>query len=208
MAVSFIWDLDGTLLDSYGVIVPSVCEMLAEKGISSDPEEVRRFVIARSVKEYLQLLGREYGFDYAPAKERYSAITEKHNADIRLMEGARETLQALSEKGVRHFVLTHRGRTTEAVLRTVGLEGVFEETVTSLNGFARKPDPEGLNYLIGKYGLDRAETYYVGDRPLDIDCAANALVHSVLYEPDESLGLASGKEEYVVRRLTDIVGLV
>ncbi len=208
MAVSFIWDLDGTLLDSYGVIVPSVCEMLAEKGISSDPEEVRRFVIARSVKEYLQLLGGEYGFDYAPAKERYSAITEKHNADIRLMEGARETLQALSEKGVRHFVLTHRGRTTEAVLRTVGLEGVFEETVTSLNGFARKPDPEGLNYLIGKYALDRAETYYVGDRPLDIDCAANALVHSVLYEPDESLGLASGKEEYVVRRLTDIVGLV
>ncbi len=208
MSSAFIWDLDGTLLDSYGVIVPSVCEMLAEKGIDVDPEEVRRFVIARSVKEYLMKMGEERGFDFASSKERYSVITETHMGNIRLMDGAREILDRLSARGIPHYVLTHRGRTTKAVLETVGLDGCFREIVTSLAGFKRKPDPEGLNYLIGKYGLKREETYYVGDRPLDVDCARAAGVKSVLYLPDAELISPSGREDFVVRDLREIENLL
>lgn len=37
MSYSFIWDLDGTLIDSYGMMVDSLHTMISEHGISIEP---------------------------------------------------------------------------------------------------------------------------------------------------------------------------
>ena len=50
---NLIWDLDGTLLDSYGVIVGGLHGALLEQGISSDPEEIRRCVCRFSIGKWL-----------------------------------------------------------------------------------------------------------------------------------------------------------
>lgn len=60
----------------------------------------------------------------------------------------------------------------------------FTEIVTTANGFARKPDPEGVNYLVEKYQLDKASTYYVGDRTLDVDVAFNSGIQSINFCDD------------------------
>ena len=69
------------------------------------------------------------------------------------MNNAKEVLEYLQSKNIRNFVFTHRGVTTETVLKNIGIYDYFEEIVTSLNKFKRKPDPEGINYLINKYNL-------------------------------------------------------
>lgn len=51
--------------------------------------------------------------------------------------------------------------------------------MTSQSGFARKPDPEAAMYLMEKYGLEPENTYYIGDRSLDIDFARNSQIQSI-----------------------------
>ena len=52
---TFIWDLDGTLLDSYGVIVSSLRQTLAELSLGEGPEEILRQVKDGSVSAFLRL---------------------------------------------------------------------------------------------------------------------------------------------------------
>ena len=133
--LAFIWDLDGTLLDSYGVIVNSLYQIYKEKGIEIDKQEILRDVINESVS-------------------------------------------------------------------------YFDDIVTSLDGFERKPSPDGINYLIEKHHLDKEKTFYVGDRPMDILCAANAHIKSIMFVPDNSVARSTGKETYIIKDLLDIIKIV
>lgn len=46
---AFIWDLDGTLLDSYEAILSGIEETFAQFSIPYDKEQVREFILKYSV---------------------------------------------------------------------------------------------------------------------------------------------------------------
>lgn len=204
---AFIWDLDGTLLDSYGIIVPSLCDAYAELGVHAQIEAVRRFVIRRSVGAYMSTMEELTGIPRQEASARYHAISGARFLDIPLMPHAHEALDAIARAGGVNFVYTHRGKTTRPVLQNLGIEGFFAEIVTSENGFAAKPAPDGVDYLVEKHGLDRTHTFYVGDRTLDMGCAKNARVAGVLYLPSGSACEPNGDETHTVRDLLDVAAL-
>ena len=206
--VAFIWDLDGTLLDSYGVIVSSLYQIYLEKGVEIDKKEILCDVINESVSAFIKKMEIKYGIPFDDLKDRYSIISGNEKLNIKTMDHAIEILEYLQNKGIANYVFTHRGTTTESVLKNVGLFTYFDEIVTSLNGFDRKPSPDGLNYLIDKYQLDKENTYYVGDRPIDIICANNAHVKSIMYIPNKSVAQPTGKETHVIDDLLDIKKLV
>ena len=66
---AYIWDLDGTLLDSYEVIVSSVLDACRSFGICVTEEEANRQVIRHSVTFYLQTVAESHDlpFDQAHA---------------------------------------------------------------------------------------------------------------------------------------------
>lgn len=203
-----IWDLDGTLLDSYGVIVSSLYQIYLEKGIELDKQEIFYDVINESVSFFINKMEQKYGIPFDELKDRYSIISGKEKGNIKLMKHALEILKVLKENHITNYVLTHRGTTTESVLSNLGIYYYFDEIVTSLNKFKRKPDPEGLNYLINKYQLDREYTYYVGDRPMDIVCANNAHIKSIMFIPDGGVAKPTGHESYVVNDLLEIEKII
>ena len=59
------------------------------------------------------------------------------------------------------------------------MECYFTEILTSQSGFARKPNPEAATYLLDKYKLDPRDTYYIGDRILDVEFAQNSSIQSI-----------------------------
>ena len=205
--IAFIWDLDGTLLDSYGVIVDSLYQIYQEKGIELDKREILFDVTNESVSAFIKKMETKYGVPFEALKDRYSIISGKEKSNIKAMEHAIEILDYLKSKGIPNYVFTHRGTTTESVLNNVGLASYFDEIVTSLNGFKRKPSPDGLDYLINKYQLDKENTYYVGDRPLDIECANKANIKSIMFIPQQSVIKRTNKETFVINDLLDIKSL-
>lgn len=202
---TFIWDLDGTLLDSYKTIVDGLYDTYKEYGILLDKEEIHEHVITYSVSSFINKMIEETGISFDEMKKRYSEIGEEKKKDIQLIPDAYETLKVLSKRGDKHYVFTHRGKSTESVLKQLGIFECFNEIVTSQSGFARKPEPDGINYFIDKYNLDRENVYYVGDRTIDMDCAKNAGVNGILYLPGNSYCKPNGSETYIISNLMDIL---
>ncbi|MGT2799311.1 HAD-IA family hydrolase [Streptococcus marmotae] len=179
MKRAFIWDLDGTLLDSYDAILLGLEEMYSHFGLTFYREEVKAFILRYSVKELLLQLSQK---EQIPLEElnavRANSLREK-NAHIQLMEGAREILEWGQQAGIAQFVYTHKGDNAFAVLDDLGISEYFVEVLTGDSGFARKPHPEAIVYLMEKYDLSQKATYYIGDCLLDAETAQAAGIKSL-----------------------------
>lgn len=206
--MNFIWDIDGTLLDSYTVIVNSLHEVYLEIGIDIKKEEILKEVISESVSYFIDKVEKEYGISFESLKARHKEINRKELLNIKSMEHAKDILEFINNNGMNNFIYSHRGETTELVLKNNDIYHLFKEIVTSLNGFKRKPDREGIDYLVNKYHLNRNETYYVGDRIIDIECACNAEIKSIMYIPSQSVAISSGNETYLIKDLLEIKDII
>ncbi|MEZ7594766.1 HAD family hydrolase [Streptococcus sp. 27098_8_76] len=176
---AFIWDLDGTLLDSYEAILSGIEETFGQFSIPYDKEKVREFILKYSVQDLLVQVAEERKLDVEVLNQvRAQSLAEK-NAQVVLMPGARDVLAWTDQVGIQQFVYTHKGDNAFAILRDLGLESYFTEILTSQSGFARKPNPEAATYLLDKYQLDPEKTYYIGDRTLDVEFAQNSGIQSL-----------------------------
>ena len=176
---AFIWDLDGTLLDSYEAILAGIEETYRQFSLPYNKEEVRTFILEHSVQDLLEQVAEERGLDVELLNQvRAQSLAEK-NAQVVLMPGAREVLTWADKQGIQQFVYTHKGDNAFTILRDLGLDSYFTEILTSQSGLARKPSPEAATYLIDKYHLNPEQTYYIGDRTLDIEFAQNSGIQSI-----------------------------
>ena len=176
---AFIWDLDGTLLDSYEAILSGIEETFCQFSILYDKEKVRDFILKYSVQDLLEQVAEERNLDAKELNQvRAQSLAEK-NAQVVLMPGAREVLAWADEAKIQQFVYTHKGDNAFTILRDLGLESFFTEILTSQSGFSRKPSPEAATYLLDKYELDPRTTYYIGDRTLDVEFAQNSGIQSI-----------------------------
>ena len=176
---AFIWDLDGTLLDSYEAILAGIEETYRQFSLPYNKEEVRNFILKYSVQDLLEQVAKERGLDPVKLNQvRAQSLAEK-NAQVVLMPGAREVLAWADKQGIQQFVYTHKGDNALTILRDLGLDVYFTEILTSQSGFARKPSPEAATYLISKYHLKPDRTFYIGDRTLDIEFAQNSGIQSI-----------------------------
>ena len=176
---AFIWDLDGTLLDSYEAILSGIEETFGQFSIPYDKEKVREFILKYSVQDLLVQVAEERKLDVEMLNQvRAQSLAEK-NAQVILMPGAHEVLAWAKETGIQQFVYTHKGDNAFTILRDLGLESYFTEILTSQSGFARKPSPEAATYLLDKYQLNPEKTYYIGDRTLDVEFAQNSGIQSL-----------------------------
>ena len=201
---AYIWDLDGTLLDSYGVIVKAAETAAADLGIRDRREDVLRAVKRGSLGAYFRDAAERTGVSAGQLMERYRLHTHAMDGLITLMDGAVEALDRLRDAGAEHYVYTHRGESSLPILERLGILDRFREVVTSVNGFPPKPSGDGVRYLAGKYRLDPEGTWYAGDRALDVLCAKDAGVKAVLLLPEDSPVIPTGLEDRIVRSLREL----
>lgn len=176
---AFIWDLDGTLLDSYEAILSGIEETFAQFSIPYDKEQVREFILKFSVQDLLVQVAEERKLDVEMLNQMRAQSLAEKNAQVVLMPGACDVLAWAEESGIQQFVYTHKGDNALTILRDLGLESYFTEILTSQSGFARKPSSEAATYLLDKYQLNPDNTYYIGDRTLDVEFAQNSGIQSI-----------------------------
>ena len=185
---AFIWDLDGTLLDSYDAILAGLEETYATYQLPFDRASIKDYILKHSVQDLLVAVAEEYHLDVTDLNHRRAESLAEKNAQVLLMEGARDVLSWAKDAGIQQFVYTHKGENALVILRDLGLESFFTEILTSQSGFARKPDPEAAIYLMKKYGLHPEKIYYIGDRSLDVDFARNSQIQSINFLPSDYEG--------------------
>ena len=200
--LTFIWDLDGTLLDSYDAILAGLEETYERFQLTFDREKVKNYILRYSVKDLLREVTAEVGLDFDEVSAFRATSLREKNVSVQLMAGAREVLDWTVAQGIRNFIYTHKGNNAFALLKELQVDQYFTEVITSESGFQRKSNPEALEYLLEKYQLDKSKTYYIGDRQLDVDTAKRAGIPSI------NLMIEAGNGNQKIDTLLDILKIV
>ena len=82
---AYIWDLDGTLLDSYAVIVKGAKAAAEEAGLHDTDGEVLKGVKGESVTAYLRNASARAGIPFEQMKERYRFFAHALDDEITLI---------------------------------------------------------------------------------------------------------------------------
>lgn len=178
---ALIWDLGGTLVDTY----PDVDQALAE-AVRAEPDEKLRHEVAmltrRSSSEAILVLAARHDVPEAHLRAAYEA-TKQHWAEHPppLMDGAVELMEAVHGTGALNLVATHRDRDSAQALLD-GLSLTIDDMVCAPDGYPRKPSPDMVRALLARHRLTPGECLAVGDRPADVEAADSAGVDGVLLE--------------------------
>ncbi len=196
-----VWDLGGTLVDTYPALDRAFAAVVAAHGEIVDEAEVARLT-RRSTSEAVTALAGRFGIPVAEFEAANAALKhrwEKHPAPA--MPGARELLRDLAVAGVLNLVVTHRDRTSAMSLIT-GLGLAVDDLISTSDGFPRKPDPSMHLALLGRHRLEAGSCLSVGDRPIDAVAARRAGMASATLESVEAP--VDDDADYSVSSLDDL----
>lgn len=191
----FLFDLDGTLVDSVYEHVLAWREALDREGIDLSVWRIHR-KIGMSGGLFTNMLLRETSLDITPdlldRLRRYHAEAYRQRADkIRPLPGARELLAYLTEASIPWAIATSgRMETARPNLEALGVDFNRVPVVTRDDVKYAKPDPDLFLEAARRLGAGMETAVVVGDSIWDMLAArrARALGVGVLsggYGPDE-----------------------
>lgn len=189
---ALLFDLDGVLVDSRGVVERVWRRWAALR--DRDPEPFIRVAHGRRISETIREVAP--GLDARAEAAALDAMEAVETDGLAAVPGARELIAALG--GYRWAVVTSGGRAVASLrLRAAGLEppGVF---VTAEDVRRGKPDPEGYLAAARRLAVDPARCVVLEDAPPGIRAAraagmrvvavATTHVPEVLAEADRVVG--------------------
>mgnify|MGYP003788387613 CR=1 FL=1 len=176
---SFLFDLDGTLVDSVYQHVLSWHEALQAEGIELAVWRIHRKV-GMSGGLFTNMLLRETGLDLDAARvERlqraHAEAYARRAGDVRALPGARVLLETLSRDGVPWAIATS-GRIASAgpVLDKLGVDLSAVPVVTRDQVQHAKPDPDLFLTAAERLGVEIEAACVVGDSVWDMLAARRA----------------------------------
>jgi phosphoglycolate phosphatase len=175
-ARAFLFDLDGTLIDSKRDLVNSVNFMLREMQRDVLPlATVASYIGHGAPRLVADVLGPDTGeTDRKRGLEIFLAHYSEHSLDATLAyPGVAEGLEAL--RGRPMAVLTNKPlKMSVEILEALGLRKYFRAICGGDSFEKKKPDPAGALAILKHLGAQPQEAAMVGDSGVDIQTARNA----------------------------------
>ena len=177
-----IFDLDGTLIDSKLDLAHSV--NAARAYMEMPPLEnalIYTYVGNGAPMLIRRALGAEASqADVDRALDFFIRYYAQHCLDFTVLyPGVREALDRLRTAAVPMAVLTNKPvRISNQIVKGLGLEDHFFRVYGGNSFVQKKPDPVGIDTLLGECGLPRETAVMVGDSAVDIQTARNANVQA------------------------------
>jgi HAD superfamily hydrolase (TIGR01509 family) len=177
-APGFLFDLDGTLVDSVYQHVLAWREALEEAGIELSVWRIHRR-IGMSGGLFVNALLRETGRritteETARLQQHHAESYARQIAQVRALPGARELLRYLSRAGVPWAIATS-GRRETARLALEMLDVAAEVPVITRDVVERaKPDPDLFLAAAARLGVEISASVVVGDSVWDLLAARRA----------------------------------
>ena len=175
----FIFDVDGTLIDSSGVYLPALAQILEEGGYPYTQE---------MLKKAFGMTGRQ-GLAYfgVPEEQRDAVLRRWENMayanlhNVTIYDGILDMLRALRAAGCKLGVVTSRTRAQFADgVKPLGLQEYFDTIVCSDDVAHPKPAPDEALECLRRLDCVPEQAVYIGDSAFDMDCARSAGIMSVL----------------------------
>jgi phosphoglycolate phosphatase len=210
-----LFDCDGTLVDSQHVIVETMNRAFRSHGQPPPSAENIRRIVGLTLEPAMAVLAPALrDEDHLTLAELYRqhfvALRQAGDVDEPMFDGAREVLDALSDRGILLGVATGKGmRGLKFVLEHHGLTNRFI-TLQTADSHPSKPHPSMVKQALRETGAAAEETWLIGDTSFDMQMASAAGVRPVGvawgYHPVSALEAAGAS--VVLERFEQILDLV
>lgn len=173
-----LFDLDGTLANTLGLILGSYAHALRAHGLEVPAEVEMRRWIGRTL---VDIFTERHPEQAASIIAEYTRWNVAHLPTlVEPYPGVADLLADLAARGVRVAVATSKRRASaEATLAAVGLDGLVRVAAAMEDTPAHKPAPDPLLHALDVLEADAAGAAYVGDAGVDLAAADAAGVAGI-----------------------------
>lgn len=211
-AKGFIFDCDGTLLDSLGAWDEAEAPLFAQTGplTQEQEDEIHSAPIERAAELFHEKYG--VGKDAGEVLARLDGcLLPFYREQVQALPGAYEAVRYLFDHDMPLVVLSSSPRRyLEAGLSHVGLLTCFKELVTTDEVGVSKQDPAIYTHALGILGCDSSHAWAVDDAPYAISVMGRfglntvAVCNGCVPERRNQLELAA---DICLESLSDFIGL-
>lgn len=203
----YLFDVDGTLVDSAADIAAAVVEALAEAGHGSPaPAGLKKYIGVPLIGIFRDLVpdATQEEHDRLIAAYRRIYPARRHRL-TQVYPGVREALATLG--GRKSTASTKNTAMTRSVLEHFGLIEYFDH-VQGTDGFPYKPEPDVVRVSLGVFGARPEDCLLVGDAPTDMEAGrrAGVAICAVRYGYGDLAELARWQPDYWVGDLRELLG--
>ena len=204
---TFLFDLDGTLIDSVDLILRSYRHTMRRHRGHEPSDDVWM----RGLGTPLWVQFRQFSDDPAEIEAMVATYREynlaHHDEMVRPYQGVVEAVRSL-HRGANVLGLVTSKMRSGAVrgLRIAGLEDAFDVIVGSDEVTHPKPHPEPVLIALERLGAPPESAVFIGDSRHDLECgrAAGVKTAAVLWGPFDRAHLADLEPDYWLERPADL----
>ena len=202
-----IYDFDGTLVDTLFDISDAVNLSLNELGLRALSRETIRTYVGKGVEKLMaQAISGTRCFDLALAVELFRKHYSKNLINhTNFYPSGREILDHFCDK--KQAICSNKPEEfVRSILASLGSLGFFDAILGGDSLKSKKPDPEGLLYLLDRFQCSPKQTLLVGDSLVDIEAGkgAGVLTCIVNYGFGDPGELALAKPDCSIDNLSEL----
>jgi phosphoglycolate phosphatase-like HAD superfamily hydrolase len=170
-------DIDGTLIDSNDAHARAWVDVLDEFGYDIPFDRVRPLVGMGGDKVVPALIGvaKESDEGERLSSRRTEIFMSRYLPAIQPFPQTRDLLRRMRREGLSLIIATSaQGDELGKLLEAAGVGDLIEETTSSSDAKASKPDPDVVHAALQRAGVSADEAVMIGDTPYDIEAASTA----------------------------------
>ncbi len=201
--MNYIFDFDGTLMDTSGVILSTIKATIKDMGLPDKTEEECRSIIGIRTDEAGRYLYPDLDISNKEFARTFRANYDRLQKDAKEKPypGVIETLTKLRNDGHRLAIASSRRLVSLTdYLDKLGIKDWFDMIVGADNVTKGKPDPEPVLTVLNTLGWSADDTLVVGDADVDIMMgnAAGCKTCAVTYGNGSITSLKGAKPDLMI----------
>ena len=205
-----IFDLDGTLIDSFEAIMEGFNATLPHYGMNKLTLEESKALVGLPLRDTFVDLISDADADEATTifRKKYRSVFLELTSPL---PHASETIESLHKNGYNLTVATNKfGSYSRDIVRHLGYDNKISHVIGDGDGVKKKPEPDMLEALAKHMSMGLNEVVFVGDSPVDIATGKKAGVKTIAvptgYHSKEMLNDAGA--QIIIDNLSQLEGVI
>ena len=191
MYKAFIFDLDGTLVDTINYIAVNFNKVLEMEGFPPNPSDLYNTLVGDGTRilaeRAIDLLIKKGEVNPSQREEVIEKVHDNYLYRYRTVvddiskpyEGIVEVLETLRNKGIKIAICTNKPVTPTEIVLKEAFDFTFDAVSAVEEGGPRKPDPKMVEAILKDLNIRKEEALYLGDTSTDMITGKNAGLDTV-----------------------------
>ncbi len=208
---TYIFDLDGTLVNSLNSISYFANKALNKYGLKSIPTERYKKLVGDGAATLVKRMIAEVGGDEALFEKIHSEYNSSYDNDFLYLaeayDGITDLLKELKKRGCNTAIASNKPHSTTKKISDELFGGLIDICYGKREGYPVKPDPTSVNEIIEIFGVDKKDCVYCGDTLVDMMTGKNADIYTVgvLWGFRDIEEIKSGNPNLIVSKPSEIL---